>query len=144
MIRSNFLRRLRVRRPRLVASVGTPVSVSASRVLTREGAPGQEFFLITKGELSVRRNGSEIARLGPGEFFGEMSLLMLEPRTATVVAVTPAVVTVFNRGEFAALKDVAPHLYQKVITQANKRSAGLSSSHRVAVVTSDRPVLAAH
>ena len=144
MTRFNLLRRLRIRRPPLDAAVGTPVSVSASRVLTREGAPGQEFFLITEGELSVQRNGAEIARLGPGEFFGEMSLLTLEPRTATVVAVTPAVVTVFSRGEFAALKDVAPHLYQQVITKAIERSAGLSSSHRVAVVTSDRLVPAAH
>ena len=44
-------------------------------MLTREGDLGREFFVIVDGEVSVTKDGEEIRRLGPGDFFGEIALI---------------------------------------------------------------------
>lgn len=66
---------------------------AAGEVITRQGAEGHWLYLITDGTASVRvavEGGveREVARLGPGRFFGEISLMTGRPREATVVAVT--------------------------------------------------------
>ena len=55
-----------------------------------EARPGSSMFIVARGAVSVtlEAGGVEVARLGPGTFFGEMSLLTGEPRSATVAAVT--------------------------------------------------------
>jgi CRP-like cAMP-binding protein len=60
---------------------------TAGEEIVRQGDAGQELFVVVKGEVAVQVDGNEVARLGPGGFFGEMSLLTGEPRSATVVAV---------------------------------------------------------
>ena len=59
---------------------------AAGETIIREGQPGEEFFLISDGEVEVIRADHEVARLGPGDFFGEVALISGEPRNATVVA----------------------------------------------------------
>jgi CRP/FNR family transcriptional regulator, cyclic AMP receptor protein len=60
----------------------------AGAVIAREGQRGIGLFLILDGECSVSIGGKERARLGPGQFFGEISLLDGGPRTASVTAAT--------------------------------------------------------
>jgi CRP-like cAMP-binding protein len=68
--------------------------------------PGGSFYVILEGEVRVIRGTRTIAHMGPGEFFGEISLLDGGPRTATVIAETPVVaVRVFKRS------------FDKVVTQ---------------------------
>jgi len=67
---------------------GTEITVSAGETLVREGHPGRQSFIVVSGEAVVVAGGREIARLGPGEFFGEMAVLTLRPRSATVRAAT--------------------------------------------------------
>src|SRR5262249_36287689 len=56
------------------------------RILS-EGDPGQTFYVVASGSVSILTGrGVEVTRLGPGKYFGEMSLLTGEPRSATVVA----------------------------------------------------------
>lgn len=57
------------------------------RVL-REGLTGSNFYVILDGEVSVRVGGEDRTRLGRGEFFGEVSVLLEEPPTADVVSLT--------------------------------------------------------
>jgi putative ABC transport system ATP-binding protein len=59
---------------------------AAGETIIREGEPGEDFFLISDGEVEVIRSDHEVARLGPGDFFGEVALISGEPRNATVVA----------------------------------------------------------
>jgi putative ABC transport system ATP-binding protein len=59
---------------------------AAGETIIREGDPGEEFFLISDGEVEVVRADHEVARMGPGDFFGEVALISGEPRNATVVA----------------------------------------------------------
>ena len=49
---------------------------------------GVGFFIISEGEASVRVDGREVARIGPGDHFGELALITEDARTATVTAVT--------------------------------------------------------
>lgn len=55
-------------------------------VLVDEGTPGTSMFVIMDGEVGVQTTGSELARLGPGEHFGELSLVDNLPRSASIVA----------------------------------------------------------
>jgi CRP/FNR family transcriptional regulator, cyclic AMP receptor protein len=78
-------------------------SFPAGTALTTEGESGDEFMIIMDGTATVRRNGRRVSHLGPGDFFGEISLLDPGPRTATIVADTPITVKVFGRREWASL-----------------------------------------
>ena len=71
-----------------LAAAFAPLRLPAEAVIIREGTPGERFYLIDHGEVSVLKNGVEVARLGPGDYFGEISLLKRVPTTATVAAHT--------------------------------------------------------
>jgi CRP-like cAMP-binding protein len=68
-----------------------PRTYAAGQVLITEGAPADEFFILVAGEVAVSRRdasgvGQVIARLAPGDYFGEIGLLSGTPRNATVTA----------------------------------------------------------
>jgi CRP/FNR family cyclic AMP-dependent transcriptional regulator len=104
-----------------ISKLVTPVDVKAGKVLTREGEPGREFMIIASGSATVRRGGRKIATLGPGDFFGELSVLAGVPRTATVTADTDMVVEALNRQEFSSLLDESPAMAKKILVGAVKR-----------------------
>jgi CRP-like cAMP-binding protein len=54
--------------------------------ILRQGFTGTGFYVILDGEVAVRIDGDERARLGKGDFFGEMSVLLGEPPVADIVA----------------------------------------------------------
>jgi putative ABC transport system ATP-binding protein len=70
--------------------------------VVEEGEIGHELFLISEGEVRVERDGNEVARLGSGDFFGELALLSGNPRNATVVATQPLEAYVLGEGDFNA------------------------------------------
>jgi putative ABC transport system ATP-binding protein len=78
---------------------------NAGEVVIEEGAEGEELFLISQGEVEIVRDDHEVARLGPSEFFGELSLISGEPRNATVVATEPLDTFVLRRPELNAAMD---------------------------------------
>jgi CRP/FNR family cyclic AMP-dependent transcriptional regulator len=87
----------------LVARLADEIDVPAGKVLTQEGGPSQEFFVITSGSATVTRDGGEVGHLGAGDFFGEIGVLRSEPRTATVTADTPMRLLVLFAQNFTAL-----------------------------------------
>ena len=58
-----------------------PVSVAAGEVIIREGESGERFYVVQSGSVEVDRQDQVLARLGPGEAFGEIALLLDVPRT---------------------------------------------------------------
>ena len=73
----------------IVDQLTTTIDVSPGTVICRQGRPGQESFVVVAGEAAVAVDGATIASVGPGSFFGEMSVLDHAPRVATVTALTP-------------------------------------------------------
>ena len=71
-----------------LAEVATAVDFPAGHVIARQGEIGTGFFVVIEGTVRVVRDGAVIAHLGPGEFFGELSVLVRMPRNASVVADT--------------------------------------------------------
>ena len=69
-----------------LAAVATPVEFPAGHVIARQGEIGTGFFVVVSGGVRVVRDGEVVAKLGPGEFFGELSVLDRMPRNATVSA----------------------------------------------------------
>lgn len=57
--------------------------------ILHEGFTGTGFYIIIEGQADVRLGGKELARLGRGDFFGEVSILLGEPPTAEIVALGP-------------------------------------------------------
>jgi cAMP-dependent protein kinase regulator len=78
--------------------------VTPGTVLVREGEPGDRFYLVFSGMLTVtQRELGKRGILRPGDYFGEVALAMNVPRTATVTAITPATVASCDRETFDEL-----------------------------------------
>jgi CRP/FNR family cyclic AMP-dependent transcriptional regulator len=71
-----------------LAEVAMAVDFPAGHIIARQGEIGTGFFVVVDGMVRVVRDGETIARLGPGEFFGELSVLDRMPRNATVASET--------------------------------------------------------
>ena len=65
------------------------VSVPAGKDIVTQGSLGHEFYLIVDGKAEVSRDGTTVAELGPGQYFGELALLDGAVRNATVTATEP-------------------------------------------------------
>lgn len=86
----------------------------AGDVLFKEGDVGRALFILEWGQIEISRQGErgkrqQIAVLGPGEYFGEISLLDDHPRTASAIALTPSRVYLLYKTELDALLEGAPH-----------------------------------
>jgi CRP-like cAMP-binding protein len=78
--------------------------VAPGTVIVREGEPGDRFYVLFAGMLSVnQRDLGSRGVLRPGDYFGEVALAMGMPRTATVTAITPAVIASCDRATFDEL-----------------------------------------
>jgi CRP-like cAMP-binding protein len=77
-------------------------------VVTSEGQAGIGFFVIAEGSASVTVAGEPRASLGPGDYFGEMSLIDTKPRSATVVAATDMRCLALSAWEFRPFVEENP------------------------------------
>lgn len=69
-----------------IAERAVEVAFTDGHVIARQGEVGTGFFMIASGGARVVRDGQTIATLGPGDFFGELSVLDGRPRVAQVIA----------------------------------------------------------
>ncbi len=106
---------------RNIARASDEVSVPAGKVLVEQGKIGRECFVIVDGAAIVKRNGRKVATLGPGDYFGELSLLDKGVRTATVTANTPMTVLVLGPREFSGVLDAVPGLAHKLLATLASR-----------------------
>lgn len=77
------------RQLRKIAKSTTEVHYEAGDVIVREGGRTETLFVILEGTAKVVRNERTIARRSAGDFFGEISMIDLRPRAASVIADTP-------------------------------------------------------
>src|SRR6185503_10561117 len=66
------------------------IDLKPGTVIIREGNTGGEFFIVLEGTIEVKRKGRRLARLGPGDYLGEIALIDHGPRTATAMVETEA------------------------------------------------------
>ncbi len=97
------------------------VTVPAGKVLVEEGTVGREFFFIVEGTATVKVGGRKVATLGPGNYFGELSLLDHKPRSATVASDTDMVLLVLDQRRFNGLLDELPTLAHKLLAAMAQR-----------------------
>jgi CRP-like cAMP-binding protein len=97
------------------------VVVPQGKVLVEEGRIGLEFFLIVSGTATVTRNGNKVAALGPGGYFGELSLLDRKPRSATVVSDTEMDVLVLSQRQFNSVLQSVPTISRKMLSAMANR-----------------------
>ena len=86
-----------------VAEAATPFEVEHGYVLAERAQPGSGMFVILDGNVEVDVPNHEPLVLGPGEFFGELSLLTDAPRVARVLAATPVRGLAIGRSVFTEL-----------------------------------------
>ena len=86
-----------------VASIAKEVQVPAGAAVFDEGDVGESLFVILDGHAGVLKSGSQIADLGPGAHFGEMSLIERAPRSAGIVANSSLEALVIERDAFFSL-----------------------------------------
>jgi CRP-like cAMP-binding protein len=97
------------------------VTVREGERVVAEGELGLEFFVIMDGTAKVTRRGKDIAKLGPGDFFGELALLDHARRNATVEAATPLTLFVLPRRQFDGALAEAPALAHNVLVGMARR-----------------------
>jgi len=98
-----------------IAKHAQSVSVKAGTVLAKQGSKGWEFFFIEEGKAQVQKDGKAIRKLTSGDFFGEISLIDREPRTANVIAETDMILLVVDTRSFDHLLEAIPGLQRKVM-----------------------------
>jgi CRP-like cAMP-binding protein len=74
----------------LLLEHGAWKNVPPGEKVIKEGEEGDAFYVVEAGRLEARRDDEVVGTMGPGDHFGEIALLMDVPRTASVVAKTPA------------------------------------------------------
>jgi CRP/FNR family transcriptional regulator, cyclic AMP receptor protein len=106
---------------RRIAELSRIAEAPAGTIVTQIGEPGDSFFIIIDGAVAVRTPVGAGSQLQPGDFFGEMSLLDGEPRSATIVATTPVRLLIVDRSHFWRLLDEAPDLVRRILTILSRR-----------------------
>jgi CRP-like cAMP-binding protein len=103
----------------------TDEEVSEGRRLTPEGAAGYLFYVIEDGTASVLQHDVEVARLGPGDFFGEMAIMGDGRRVADVIATSPMRLLVMFGTEFRELEATLPEVAARIRSTIDERVAAL-------------------
>jgi CRP-like cAMP-binding protein len=106
------------RQLRAIARIAEVQEVPAGEVLARVGEPGDRFFVVVDGSARVEVSPQNQGRIGPDQFFGEISLLDGEPRSATVVAETAMRLLVIPRRDFVTLLREVPSLTERMLITA--------------------------
>ena len=102
--------------------LATKIQISTGEEIVRAQQFGRECFVVIDGEFRVDLGGSEVI-VGPGAVIGELALLTMKPRTASVTATADSSVYVLNRSEFATALDACPKLSRHVLDGAVQRTA---------------------
>jgi len=113
-----------------LADLATSVDFPAGHVIARQGEVGTGFFVVIDGMVRVVRDGAVVARLGPGEFFGELSVLDRMPRNASVVAEVPTTCLALASWDFEKVLLEQPALTLSILRGVATRLRDATDSSR--------------
>jgi len=130
-----FIRRCTPDEVRRITRLAAERTVVAGLEVVRQGDRATEFFMILDGLARVRRNGVDLALLGPGDFFGEIALLDGEPRTATVDAITDLELAVLPARAFNTLVDQIANFRAELLRALAHRVRGVDATDDAALAS---------
>jgi CRP/FNR family cyclic AMP-dependent transcriptional regulator len=113
-----------------LATRATQVDFPSGHVIARQGEIGTGFFVIIDGRVRVVRDGEVVATLGPGEFFGELSVLDRMPRNAMVSAEVPTSCLALAAWDFEAVLLEQPRLTVAILRGVATRLRQVTDSVR--------------
>jgi CRP/FNR family transcriptional regulator, cyclic AMP receptor protein len=99
---------------RRIGAIADELKFREGKILTRQGGPGREMFILLDGTVKVERNGVQVNTLGPGDFLGEGALVLGKPRNATITATSPLRALVISDVNFKQLLTVDLSISTKV------------------------------
>lgn len=128
---------------RMIASATRMRPFGGGEVIVREGEPGQSMYVVASGKVSVvvEPGGQRVATIEKGGYFGEMSLLTGDARSATVVAQGDAIVLEIDAELFRRLAAENPHAIERIGVEAITRRTELNQARHAArgVAVADAP-----
>jgi CRP-like cAMP-binding protein len=108
-----------------IAAAGREVSFDKGKKILEEGEPGLALHLVLEGKVEVRRGGKVVATIGPGSFYGEMTVFDDNPRSADVVAVEPTTCFGITNWNFIPVLRYNPSIAIGIIKELVKRLRSL-------------------
>jgi CRP/FNR family transcriptional regulator, cyclic AMP receptor protein len=106
------------------------VDFPKDHVIARQGEVGSGLFLVASGSVRVVRDGETIATIGPGDFFGELSVLDGRPRVAQVIANGPTTCLALSTWDFEAVVKEQPTVALAILRGLAGRLRELTEAHR--------------
>lgn len=98
-----------------IAAISRQDSFEPDEVIVTQGTPGQAFYLILSGRVEILRDESSLGTFGPGDFFGEMSLLDQAPRSATIRAFEPTTCLMLAAQDLRMLLESVPSIALRLL-----------------------------
>lgn len=114
----------------MIAQRMVEIDVPKDHVIARQGEVGTGFFLVATGSVRVVRDGATIAHIGPGDFFGELSVLDGRPRVAQVIADEPTTCLALATWDFEAVVTEQPAVGLAIMRGLAGRLRGLTETQR--------------
>lgn len=106
---------------RAIEDAAREVDFAAGRTIVEQGTSGVAFHLILSGKAAVKVDGRTKARLGPGDYFGEISLIDRGPRSASVIADGPVKTLSLASWNFMQILDSTPTIGRKLLVGLCRR-----------------------
>jgi len=104
-----------------VLELGKEVQHEAGAPILEQDHSGIGFHLIVAGSASVSIDGAEVARFGPGDYFGEMSVIDGQPRSASVTAVDEVTTLAITAWDFEGLMEQHPSMMRAMLSELSSR-----------------------
>jgi len=111
-----------------IAESGREVSFAAGKKILQQGERGLAFLLILDGSVEVNKDGKRLAKLGKGQFFGEMTVIDDQPRSADVVAIEPTTCFGLTAWSFDAVIGSNPSIAKQIMKELVRRLRQVENS----------------
>jgi CRP-like cAMP-binding protein len=113
-----------------IAAQAEVIDFPSGHYIVRQGQVGTGFYIVASGRVSVIRGGKTLAHLGPGEFFGELSVLDQEPRIAHVLADEPTTCLALASWNFTRILERHPKITLSILRTVAQRLKAITDSPR--------------
>jgi len=104
-----------------IVKVSKQQKFQSGKTIVKKGDEGTGFYLVLDGAVEIRSDGKILSKLGPGQFFGEMSIVDTQPRSADVVVVEPSRVLFLSSWSFKSLISERPRIAVKMLQEFVRR-----------------------